>query len=315
MDTPKKKMIIDTDAGIDDSLAIILALLHPDWEVIGITCVFGNVHVEKVLKNVGVVLNILGKPNIPVFRGADHPIIGKYKNTTWIGHGEDGFGGRGHTEEELVFAVQKEHAVNALLRLMDKDVHLVALGPLTNVALAISMDPTFADKLGPENFTIMGGAHYGKGNAGLSSEFNVHADPEAAHICLEFVSSTTMVSFEVTTTSDFGWDWHNEVLDTKSNKVTKLLSEITQAYKKFDNKAGFVMCDALAVAIVLYPEIIKETVKMNCQIELSGGHTRGSTVFDWYHRHDTQKNVKLVLEIVPKVFVDHVTKLLLGVSA
>jgi hypothetical protein len=141
--------------------------------------------------------------------------------------------------------------------------HDLLSGPLTNIALALSLDSTFPERLGLDNFTIMGGAHHGKGNAGLSSEFNVydlllssssssssssyfnhitissfltfrHADPESANICLEFMRRTTMVTYELTLTTDFGWDWHREKLEAnlEGHAAAKLLFEVTKAYKR-----------------------------------------------------------------------------------
>lgn len=105
---------------------------------------------------------------------------------------------------------------------MAPDVHLVALGPLTNIALAIVINPSFTSHFGQNNFTIMGGAHHGKGNATYSSEFNIHGDPEAAAICFSGISMTNLVSYEITEDNDLHWDFYDNILGAKKKCCHKI---------------------------------------------------------------------------------------------
>ncbi|VDI65702.1 uridine nucleosidase [Mytilus galloprovincialis] len=156
------KMIIDVDTGVDDASAIMLALSRPEVEVVAITCVNGNVAIDDVCRNTLRVLKVCNRLDIPVYKGAEKSILGEGERASHY-HGNDGLGDAQNHEPVDITMIKMEHAVNALLRLVNEnpgEITLVALAPLTNIALALRLDPDFGSKL--KEVFIMGGNIEGK---------------------------------------------------------------------------------------------------------------------------------------------------------
>jgi len=310
MTVPKRKMVIDTDAGVDDALAMILALHHPDWEVLAITCCYGNVSVDQACNNVARLLTTLEREDIPLYKGASRPLLEEKSQGTWSGHGTDGFGDAILPCSDLK---SRGSAIPVLIKLFqeNENCHLVCLGPLTNVALAVSLEPDFANLVKPGYFTIMGGAHLCQGNSGLASEFNIHQDPEAASICFSRFPLLKMLSWEVTLTAPFPKLWCEQVL-SKDTKLAKLTKNISQKYLAIIERSdeGLVMCDAVAMATVLKPEIILESKILVGHVELYGHKTRGATVFDWMKKGNVKGNVEVVMKVDTQIYIDYCTKIL-----
>jgi len=175
--TTKQKLLIDTDPGVDDALALLMALRHPRAEVVGITVTAGNVGLTHTTRNALTLVERCGL-EVPVFVGADRPLVWPAVDAAYV-HGSDGFGDAGL--EAPTRAAQSEHAVQAILRLSREyagELTLVTLGPLTNLALALRKEPALAKRLGP--VAVMGGARAEGGNITASAEFNIWADPDAA---------------------------------------------------------------------------------------------------------------------------------------
>eukprot|EP01126_Amoeba_proteus_P011054 TRINITY_DN1439_c0_g2_i2.p1 TRINITY_DN1439_c0_g2~~TRINITY_DN1439_c0_g2_i2.p1 ORF type:complete len:265 (-),score=40.44 TRINITY_DN1439_c0_g2_i2:328-1122(-) len=234
-----KKLIIDTDGGVDDAYAICYAVSHPGWEVIAITCTCGNVNLAQATRNVGTLLKVLGKTHIPIYKGAARSIISRWNATTWEGHGDDGMGNQSTKYTEYV-EPQEEHAVDFLVRkcrLVETNLHILCLGPLTNIALAICMSNEFAEFLGKMEkgqFVVMGGCHLCQGNKGLASEFNIGSDPEAAQICFDTVSTITLVSFGLTRIFSLTWDWYDKIIKSHtSSPVIRYLENIANVMESF----------------------------------------------------------------------------------
>ncbi|XP_044055310.1 probable uridine nucleosidase 1 isoform X2 [Siniperca chuatsi] len=207
----KKQVIIDTDCGIDDAQAIMMALAAPNIQIVGVTCVFGNAAVENVCQNVLRVLSICEREGIPVFQGAGGPLVGA-SNPLSDHFGSDGLGDVIENKDpQWEEKIQSEHAVNAMIRLVtenQKQVSLVALGPLTNLALAVRLDPCFPQKL--KDLYIMGGNMEGIGNVTLCAEFNFAKDPESAYIVLEeFLCPTYLASWEYSCRNALTWKEHH----------------------------------------------------------------------------------------------------------
>ncbi|CEM03244.1 unnamed protein product [Vitrella brassicaformis CCMP3155] len=201
-----RKVIFDTDAGVDDALALVLLLRAPDVDVIGITCCAGNVELDQVVENVLKVLAVCNA-NVPVYRGAPHPLLGQKKRVhAGYYHGSDG---RGDSEEarQIDITAQKhlvstESAAMGMYKVAKEamaagdKITLIAVAPLTNLAAAHSIDPCFSSLL--KEVVIMGGNMEGKGNITLSAEFNFYFDPEAANIVLEeFCCPLTLYTWEL----------------------------------------------------------------------------------------------------------------------
>jgi len=274
------ELIIDTDAGIDDAQAILLAAGTPGVAIAAITTLSGNVHVDKVTRNVLLTLDAAGK-RVPVYRGADRPLV----NPLWAAedvHGEDGLGNVDYPVPPI--ALESEHAALALTRMAaahPRRYTLVAIGPLTNVALATRLDPSFPNNLA--NFVFMGGAYAAIGNTNIVAEFNVHTDPEAAAIVLDTFPRVTMVSWELSLDFAIAYDefirlrsQHNPRLDF----FNRISAYILDKFCANGNEA-LPMPDPLAVALAIDPTLATEQVDAHVHVELAGTLTRGQTVVHW----------------------------------
>ncbi|KAI9105736.1 Inosine/uridine-preferring nucleoside hydrolase domain-containing protein [Phlyctochytrium arcticum] len=240
------EIIIDTDVGIDDATAILVGLQHPLADVKAFTIVDGNVAMRQAVKNCKTLLAVLGRKDIPIYAGADGPLVrGIVEKELWPGHGTDGLGGiteGAHEDLQLPgdddIQEQKEHAAVAMLRMVNERPNvytIVALGPLTNLGIAISLDPTFLSKV--KNVYIMGGCLFAKGNSNRAAEFNIHCDPEAAHIVFHSASQysspdaapkLTLATWELTVEHGFPWSVFDYLTQTAPvNKYGKFLRTMT----------------------------------------------------------------------------------------
>ncbi|XP_069560201.1 inosine-uridine preferring nucleoside hydrolase [Brachyistius frenatus] len=288
----KKLVVIDTDCGIDDAQAIMMALAAPDVEILGITCVFGNAAVENVCQNVLRVLSVCEREAIPVFRGAAGPLVGA-DNVVSDHFGSDGLGDVFQDKDpQWEEKIQREHAVNAMIRLVSEnqsEVSLVALGPLTNLALAVRLDPSFPQKL--RDLYIMGGNMEGKGNMTLCAEFNFATDPESAYVVLEeFLCTTYIASWEYACRNSLTWEFFEELLgqDAPAARLMKTITSECWAYSKeaMLNKRdvyfepGFVSYDAYAMAACVDGSVVTESIECPVRVELRGSIARGMMVLD-----------------------------------
>ncbi len=195
--------------------------------------------------------------------------------------------------------VEEENAVTALIRLTKEndDIHLITLGPLTNVATACLIDQDFPKRV--KSFTIMGGAHQCKGNTKLASEFNIDCDPEAAKVCLNKFLMTRMITWETGYKSGFDWSWYDNLKKTKYSEFIKKISGKLESLLR-ENGYNFIVCDL--IAMVSYLAKSDRSYDIYCDIELAGKHTRGSTVFSW-NKEDTRKpNCRIVKIDMDKVY-------------
>ena len=285
------KLIIDTDGGVDDAFALIFAL--ESYDVLGITCVSGNIFVDRVCNNVGVVLDLCDK-KVPFYKGAENFILSDWKQPEYLGHGLDGLGDTNMVSDKQP---EDEKAVDALIRLTKEhdDVHIICIGPLTNVALACLIDDDFPNRV--KSFTVMGGAHQCKGNTGLASEFNIHCDPEAAQICLDKFKMTRMITWETCYKCAFSWYWYNNL---KGSKYIDFIKKINKKYFSLENKnnSRFIVPDL--IAMLSYWAESEKSYEIDCKIELNGTHTRGATVFNWLDSEN--KNVRIVKMDMEKIY-------------
>ncbi|KAM4739552.1 inosine-uridine preferring nucleoside hydrolase isoform 1-T4 [Anableps anableps] len=287
-----KLVIIDTDCGIDDAQAIMMALAASNVEVLAVTCVFGNTTVENVCQNVLRVLSVCERQEIPVFQGCAGPLVG-VSNPFSDHFGGDGLGDVMKDKDPLwKEKIQQEDAVNAMIRLVskyEKQVSLVALGPLTNLALAIRLDPRFPQKL--RDLFIMGGNMEGKGNVTLCAEFNFATDPESAYIVLEeFLCPTYLATWEYSGRNAQTWEFFEELInqDTPAARFMKMVTSKCWAYSKeaLKNKRdvyfgpGFVCYDAYAMAACIDGSTVLESIECPVRVELEGSMTRGMLVLD-----------------------------------
>lgn len=318
----KRRVIIDTDCGGDDAVGIMCALTHPDTEVLAITTVWGNVNVDQGMDNIGKLLDLF-KMDIPFYRGAPDPLMGVRETVQWGGFGADGFGDANFPQSARTRSQSKKHAALALVEILsnldvmaDVVYQLICLGPLTNIALALRLDPTILDHLGNKDFpglVIMGGAIEAKGNSNMTAEFNIHCDPEAARIVFLHKQRFPLylVSWELTVACAMPWKffdkWLNRIRSSDGKQISinqsriqtfleKLFSrlEVFTRPQEDSTKADTgeaeatqdvtcVIPDAVAVAIALEPSLmIQDSFDTYVTVELQGSETRGETCIDWY---------------------------------
>lgn len=300
-----KRLIIDTDPGVDDAHAILLALAHPDVQVEALTTVNGNVNLDCTTANALKILDAADR-DVPVYRGCDRPLINRPENADFV-HGVDGLGDCGIPASGR--QVQSEHAVHALIRLPNEspgELTLVAIGPLTNLAVALSIDPDLPRKF--KQLVIMGGAIYARGNTEtVTAEFNIHTDPEAAHIVFTAWPMLTLLSWETT----LAYKLTREVLERFFKLETaraKFFRDTNRKFLTYINERlsedTLFAPDGLAMAVAVEPEIVTRSEKKHVSIELHGSQTRGQTVVDWRGRSKRVPNAEIILELDQKRFIE-----------
>ncbi|XP_008432876.1 inosine-uridine preferring nucleoside hydrolase-like isoform X2 [Poecilia reticulata] len=282
-----KKLLLDVDCGVDDAQAIMVGLADPNVEILGITCVHGNTTVENVCKNVLRVLQACNKLEIPVFKGAAKSILGiKVGDENF--HGQDGLGDAPDAGAPGLDLIQEENAVSAIVRIINEnpgEVSLVATAPLTNLALAVRMDPTLPGKL--KGLYIMGGNTESRGNTTVCGEFNFAADPEAAYVVLnDYQCETHLACWEFTCYNPLTWDFCDAWLGQDSDKarfMAKIFRHSMEESKKDGGclgSTGFISCDSYAMAAAVDDSFVTESDHYPVTVELAGTHTRGMMIVD-----------------------------------
>jgi purine nucleosidase len=277
------KVIIDTDTGIDDAMAVVYALLEPEIEVLALTSVFGNVSVDLTTRNTLVILDVLGRTDIPVAQGAAKGLIGEPSFAPYV-HGDDGVGNAASTFGEPSSAPLAENAASLIVRMAREqpgEIVLVPIGPLTNIALALQLEPRLPELV--RGLVWMGGVINGPGNVTAVAEADAAHDPEAAQMVFEADWPLTMVGLDVTDVTLMREE-HFERLAMSDTVAASYLAAITPFYMDFYSKVlGFRACamhSALTVAIVAHPDLVLEEVNLPVAVELQGSITRGMTVAD-----------------------------------
>lgn len=292
------RIVIDTDPGVDDAHAIMMALAYPDVHIEALTTVVGNVPLERTTANALTILDIYER-DIPVYAGCSQAIIGHDEDASHV-HGEDGLGNSNYPASAR--QSESEHAVNALVRMANDspgELTLVAIGPLTNVAMATRLDPYLPEKY--KRLVVMGGAIRAMGNTkNVSTEFNLYSDPEAGAIVFDAWKNVALVSWETTMAYPFSAD-QIDALGSKDNARSEFFDRITQNTIKFiQERLGRKMLfapDPLAVAVSLEPEIVTRSENHFVQVEMHGEHTRGQTTVDWFDTTGEDVNAEIILEV------------------
>lgn len=303
----RRKLIIDSDTGVDDANAIFMALNSPDVDVIGITTVSGNATAPQSGRNVLRVLQVANRLTIPVFVGCSEPLLGDVKPRSDY-HGSDGFGDAPDPQAPDDSHLQPEHAVQALIRLSKEhvgEISLVCIGPLTNIALAIRMDPQFGRRL--KHCYIMGGNYEGKGNMTVSAEFNFYFDPEAAYVVLnQLQCPITLMPWEVCDRNSLSWDFYHRLRETSTPKsdFLKKIEQKSAEYAKVNHWGNFVPADEVLMAAVVNHDVITKAVDVYATVEVKGQYTWGQMVVDWNSVLKKPKSMKLVTEIDHSKYTD-----------
>ncbi len=290
------QLLIDTDPGVDDALAILMAHAHAD--IAGLSIAAGNVGLDHTVRNARTLVDLLDA-DIAVFAGCATPLVRAPDEDAAFVHGRDGFGDVGFPPPAA--AVANESAASALLRLTRErpgELTLVALAPLTNLALALRLDPTLPQRVA--RLVVMGGAVTGHGNTGrVPAEFNVGFDPEAAHVVFEGFPHFQLVDWEATLRHALDQEAFDRWLQAGDHRADfyARIGRTARAYNLAHDRRGVIAADALAMAVAIDPSIVVRSERRAVAVELDGQLTRGATVVDWAGRLGRPANADIVLEV------------------
>ncbi len=300
-------VVIDCDTGVDDAMAVLYGLLAPEVEVVALTCVWGNIGAEIATANTLRLLEIVERPGVPVAMGAGKPLVGPKWRLEGGVHGADGQGNTNLPPPTL--EPVGESAAEMLVQVAHErpgELTLVPVGPLTNVATAVLMDPEIARLY--KGVVLMGGAFLVPGNAARWAEANIWHDPEAAQIVFEAGWPVTAVGLDVTLKTMLD-ESLLEGLGESGTPAGLHIHRITKHYLDFyasrRGRRECAMHDALALGIAVDPSLALQASKVRVEVELTGTHTRGMTVGEfrpWASAEDANANV--VLEADGRRFVD-----------
>ncbi len=293
-----RKIIIDTDPGQDDAVAILLALASPELELLGITCVAGNVPLELTARNARIVCELAGRPEIRVFAGCARPLARKLVTAEHV-HGKTGLDGIDLPDPEM--PLQDQHAVDFLIDTLRREapgsVTLVPIGPLTNIATALQRAPDIAPRIA--GIVLMGGAYFEVGNITPTAEFNIYVDPEAAKHVFAAGVPLTIMPLDVT----------HKALVTRARvdafralpgRVGPAVASWTEFFERFDKEKygseGAPLHDPCTIAFLLRPELFSGR-HINVEIETGSDLTLGMSVADWWRVSGRAPNATFMKDI------------------
>lgn len=272
-----EKIIIDTDPGIDDCMAIMMAFQTPEVEVLGLTTVFGNVTTEDATRNALLLCEIAGHPGVPVAEGSPEPLKGGKPRVADFVHGSDGLGNM-FLPPPKAKKIEK-HASEFLVDKVSEypgEVSILALGPLTNLALAIKRDSSFASKV--KRVVILGGAFFALGNVNPAAEANIYGDPEAADVVFTCGANIVVVGINITTQVKLT-DADLDELRQSKGRHAQFISDCCKFYRdwhvKSDGVYGIFLHDPVSFVALVRPDLF--TYKSGVvRVETQGicvGHT------------------------------------------
>lgn len=294
-----RKVIIDTDPGQDDAVAILLALASPeDVDVLAITCVAGNVPLALTSLNARKVCELAGRADIPVFAGHEAPLTRDLITAEYV-HGKTGLDGADLPDPKM--SLQGRHAVDFLIDTLRREpagsVTLVPIGPLTNIASAFSRAPDIVPRVA--EIVLMGGACFEGGNTTPAAEFNIFVDPEAARIVFHTGAPITVMSLDVThrvlVTAD-----RLAAIRAIGSRVSEVVTGWTGFFERYDRAKygsdGAPLHDPTTVAYLIRPDLFTGR-RVNVEIETRSDLTRGMTVVDWWGVTDRKANAQFMATI------------------
>jgi purine nucleosidase len=304
MKTAQKQILIDTDPGIDDALAILLAVASPELRVEGLTIVPGNSTLANNVRNALAILELAGRRDIPVAGGMPVPLV-KSLLVAPETHGDNGLGYAVLPEPRLPAVLT--HGVQFLIeRILAKpeEITLVCLGPLTNLAMALRLEPRIIPAL--KEVIIMGGAINHGGNTTPSAEFNIYCDPHAAHVVFHAGLPITLVPLDVTYQALLTVADVERLLQTGS-PIARFIADATRYYMEFHEAhqhiQGCMINDPLALALAFAPGLV-ETQRLYVDVDISGGVSMGKTFADFYEIWKAPANVDVALRVRARDFIE-----------
>jgi purine nucleosidase len=293
-----RKIIIDTDPGQDDAVAILLALASPELEVLGITCVAGNVPLALTTKNARIVCELAQRPDIKVFAGCDKPIARKLVTAEHV-HGKTGLDGITLPDPEM--PLQTAHAVDFLIDTLRHEpagtVTLCPIGPLTNIATAMQRAPDIIGRI--QEIVLMGGAYFEVGNITPAAEFNIYVDPEAAKIVFGAGAPLTVMPLDVTHKALTNRT-RVDAFRAMPGRVGPAVASWTDFFERYDKEKygseGAPLHDPCTIAYLLRPELFSGR-EINVEIETGSELTLGMTVADWWRVTGRPANARFMGDV------------------
>lgn len=282
---PKFKILFDTDPGIDDAMALLLALVSPEIEVVGVTTVFGNSHVEATTRNALNLLNLAGRPDIPVARGADRPMVRPRGQTGEFVHGDDAMGNIGwtavHNPNQRPLDAPAAQFIVETVMARPGEITLVAVGPLTNIGLALQLEPRIAQAV--RSVVIMGGSVATPGNVSPLAEANIYNDPHAAALVFGADWDVTMAGLDVTMAVRMDEAFF-AALRRSGNRLAQFIARIAPFYQQFHRErygypdGGVDTHDPSAIAYLIDPTLFRAE-RWSVVVPLDGP-AMGATIAD-----------------------------------
>ena len=279
-----RKIIIDTDPGQDDAVAILLALASPeDVTVLGITAVAGNVPLPLTEKNARIICELAGKPDTRVFAGCDRPLKRKLVTAEHV-HGKTGLDGPQLADP--VMPLQAQHGVDFIIETLRSEpahtVTLCPLGPLTNIATAFARAPDIVSRV--QQIVLMGGAYFEVGNITPAAEFNIYVDPEAADIVFKSGVPIVVMPLDVTHKA-LTTRARIEAFRNLGTEPGRMVAEWTDFFERFDmqkyGSEGAPLHDPCVIAYLIRPDLFSGR-HINVEVETESELTLGMTVADWW---------------------------------
>jgi len=293
-----RKIIIDTDPGQDDAVAILLALASPELDVLGITCVAGNVPLPLTARNARIICELAGRSDVPVLAGCERPLARPLVTAEHV-HGKTGLDGMALPEP--VMALTPGHAVDFLIETIRREpegsVTLCPIGPLTNIATAFRQAPDIVGRLA--EVVLMGGAYFAVGNITPAAEFNIYVDPEAAEIVFGSGVPLVVMPLDVTHKA-LTTRARVEAFRALGTRVGHAVASWTDFFERFDmakyGSDGAPLHDPCTIAYLLKPDLFIGR-HINVAIETRGTFTLGMTVADWWRVSGRAANAMFIGDI------------------
>jgi len=303
-----RKIIIDTDPGQDDAVAILLALASPELEVLGLSVVAGNVPLHHTERNARMICELAGRPDLPVHAGCDAPLSRKLVTAEHV-HGKTGLDGV--TLPEPAMPLAPGHAVDFLIETLCREkpgsVTLVPIGPLTNIATAFRRAPDIVPRV--QEIVLMGGAYFEVGNITPTAEFNIYVDPEAAKLVFASGAPLTVMPLDVTHRALTSRAWVEGM--RAMGRVGQAVASWTDFFERFDREKygseGAPLHDPCTIAWLLQPELFSGRY-INVEIETQGEYTLGMTVADWWRVSGRTPNATFIRDVEPQGFFSLLTE-------
>ena len=295
-----RPFLIDTDTASDDAVALIMAMRAPDVQVVAITTVAGNVPVEQSTRNALYVVELCGA-QVPVYAGADKPLLRPYQNATWF-HGSDGLGEHGYPAPHR--AAEPLHAVDAIIQTVEANPGLVivTLAPLTNLALALAKKASIAGQVG--RCVIMGGAPCCEGNVTPAAEYNIWVDPEAARMVMQSGMPIELIGWHLSRGESVLNQREIESIEAFKTELAHFAIECNsharRAYKIQTGEDGISLPDPIAMCLALNPSVGTSWGDHYLDVETHSDLTRGMTVVDRLNVADDERTLPVWERVIRK---------------